>query len=61
MTEVFCGDEEFGEARLLDVFQGCREPSPERTLESIWGTLDLFSEGYEQSDDMTALALFRNP
>ena len=61
MTEVFCGDEEFGEARLLEAFQTCCEVSPELTLKSIWDTVDLFAKGYEQADDMTALVLFRNP
>jgi serine phosphatase RsbU (regulator of sigma subunit) len=61
MTEVFFDDEEFGESRLLQRFLTCTEPSPERVLSSIWGTLEAFSDGREQSDDMTALVLFRNP
>jgi serine phosphatase RsbU (regulator of sigma subunit) len=61
MTEVFFEDEEFGESRLLQRFLTCSEPTPERVLSSIWGTLEAFSDGREQSDDMTALVLFRNP
>lgn len=61
MTEVFHGDDEFGEARLLKLFAESKHPTPETTLDSIWNTLEDFSRGYEQSDDMTALALFRNP
>ena len=60
MTEVFCGEEEFGEARLLDAFLSGSEPSPEQSLESLWKTLEAFSDGREQSDDMTALVLFRD-
>jgi serine phosphatase RsbU (regulator of sigma subunit) len=61
MSEVFCGDEEFGESRLLGTFLNCKEPSADRTLEFIWNTLEAFSDGHDQSDDMTALVLFRNP
>jgi serine phosphatase RsbU (regulator of sigma subunit) len=60
MTEVFCGDEEFGEQRLLDTFLTCTEPTPERSLDFVWQTLENFSGGREQSDDMTGLVLFRN-
>jgi serine phosphatase RsbU (regulator of sigma subunit) len=61
MTEVFCGKDEFGEQRLLDTFLTCEESAPENVLRHIWQTLEAFSDGHEQSDDMTALALFRNP
>lgn len=60
MTEVFCGREEFGEKRLMESFVTCTERTPESTLSSIWHTLEGFSKGCEQSDDMTALVLFRN-
>jgi serine phosphatase RsbU (regulator of sigma subunit) len=60
MTEVFRGKEEFGEARFLEAFLSCGELTAEETLKSLWDTLDVFSDGYEQSDDMTALVLFRN-
>lgn len=61
MTEVFCGEEEFGESRLLETFLSCSEPSAERTLDVIWESVVSFSQGYDQSDDMTALILFRKP
>ena len=61
MTEVFHGEDEFGEARLLETFLACKEPTPERTLGTLWDTLEAFSDGQEQSDDMTALVLFREP
>jgi serine phosphatase RsbU (regulator of sigma subunit) len=60
MTEVFCGEEEFGEARLLKFFADSHEPTAATTLDSLWGTLAAFSDGQEQSDDMTALVLFRS-
>ena len=59
MTEVFCGDEEFGERRLLETFLGCKDSAPDEVLGAIWNTLEAFSDGQEQSDDMTALVIFR--
>jgi serine phosphatase RsbU (regulator of sigma subunit) len=59
MTEVFCGEEEFGESRLLEAFLACTEPTAEQAVGSLWRTLEAFSDGREQSDDMTALVLFR--
>jgi serine phosphatase RsbU (regulator of sigma subunit) len=61
MTEVFHGEDEFGEGRLLDAFVNCKMRLPEQVLDSIWKTLEEFSDGQDQSDDMTALVLFRNP
>ncbi len=61
MTEVFHGEDEFGEERLLQTFLTRTEPTPEQMLGSIWNTLNAFSDGQDQSDDMTALVLFRNP
>lgn len=59
LTEVFHGEEEFGEARLLQAFSDCEELTAEGTLASLWSTLEQFSEGQEQTDDMTALVLSR--
>lgn len=59
MTEVFRGEEEFGEARLLEAFSDCNALTPEATLASLWKTLERFSDGEEQSDDMTAFVLSR--
>ncbi|MDW5267224.1 MULTISPECIES: PP2C family protein-serine/threonine phosphatase [Acidobacteriaceae] len=61
LTEVFRGEEEFGEERLLQAFSDCAERTPEATLTSLWNTLERFSEGQEQTDDMTALVLSRDP
>jgi len=59
LTEVFRGDEEFGEARLLQSFLDCKSDSSEGVLESLWSTLQDFTDEKEQSDDMTALCLLR--
>lgn len=60
LTEVFCGEEEFGEPRLLEAFAACTEPVPGSVLDTLWRTLETFSSGSEQSDDMTALVLSRD-
>jgi serine phosphatase RsbU (regulator of sigma subunit) len=60
MTEVFCGEEEFGETRLLEAFLVSSETTAEQSLEFLWKTVEAFSDGREQSDDMTALVLFRD-
>ena len=59
LTEVFDGDEEFGETRLMDTFAESRETGPDGLLHTIWNKLDAFSHGESQTDDMTALAVFR--
>ena len=59
LTEVFRGEEEFGEERLLHSFCATDSVQSEDVLESIWSTLDAFSDGQEQSDDMTSLVLLR--
>ena len=61
LTEVFRGEEEFGESRLLDSFCDCDSVQSEGVLDSIWSTLGRFSDGQEQSDDMSALVLLRQP
>ncbi|MDP9039488.1 MAG: serine/threonine-protein phosphatase [Acidobacteriota bacterium] len=59
MTEVFNGDDEFGEDRLLQTFLECQETWPDGALSKVWHTLDTFAAGESQTDDMTALAVFR--
>jgi serine phosphatase RsbU (regulator of sigma subunit) len=59
LTEVFRGDEEFGEARLLQSFLDCNSDSSDCVLDSLWSTLQDFTDEQEQSDDMTALVLLR--
>jgi serine phosphatase RsbU (regulator of sigma subunit) len=60
MTEVFRGADEFGEKRFVESFVACKEQLAGPTLTSLWQTLEAFSDGQEQSDDMTALVLFRH-
>jgi len=59
LTEVFRGDEEFGEARLLQSFLDCKSDSSDGVLDTLWSTLQDFTDEVEQSDDMTALVLLR--
>jgi sigma-B regulation protein RsbU (phosphoserine phosphatase) len=66
LTEIFRGEEEFGQERLMEAFRtmnplqipGSDQPA-EDTLASLWTTLDTFSEGAPQQDDMSAIALCR--
>jgi serine phosphatase RsbU (regulator of sigma subunit) len=59
MTEVFQGSEEFGPDRLMDAFLACRSTDAKTILESIWQTVDAFSNQEMLSDDMTALVIGR--
>ena len=59
LTEVFRGEEEFGDVRLLQSLIDSEGESSENILDSLWKTLDEFSDGSEQSDDMTAMVLVR--
>jgi sigma-B regulation protein RsbU (phosphoserine phosphatase) len=66
LTEIFRGDEEFGQDRLLEAFRQASESAAlkapsraELTLDSLWTTLDTFSGGAPAQDDMTAVSLFR--
>jgi serine phosphatase RsbU (regulator of sigma subunit) len=61
LTEVFRGDEEFGPERLLDVFSTCRSTRADDMLTALWTAIGDFSQGSPQGDDMTALALCREP
>jgi serine phosphatase RsbU (regulator of sigma subunit) len=59
LTEVFRGEEEFGPERLLGTF--CSYPSANANdiLGALWTAINEFSQGGQQFDDMTALALCR--
>ena len=59
LTEVFHGDEEFGPERLLEQFSKCPSQKADGILDALWTTLEEFSAGGPQGDDMTALALCR--
>jgi len=66
LTEVFQGEEEFGQERLMDAFRTIdtlsapdADQPAEATLASLWTTLDTFTGGSPQQDDMSAIALCR--
>ena len=61
MTEVFRGDEEFGEERLMQTFHNCLSTDAKTNLESLWQTVDAFSNQESLTDDMTALVLGVEP
>jgi serine phosphatase RsbU (regulator of sigma subunit) len=59
LTEVFRGDEEFGQERLLEVFCSCPAHQADDILHALWTAIGEFAPGEKQGDDMTALALCR--
>jgi serine phosphatase RsbU (regulator of sigma subunit) len=59
LTEVFQGEEEFGEDRLFACFGEAPSGSAEGALSSLWQTLEDFSGGAPQQDDMSAFAVYR--
>ncbi len=66
LTEIFQGEDEFGQDRLMDAFRAVDttqssdgDRHAEDTLTSLWTTLDTFSGGAPQQDDMSAIALCR--
>jgi sigma-B regulation protein RsbU (phosphoserine phosphatase) len=64
LTEIYRGDEEFGEDRLISAFAASDEAAQnaaraETALSRLWQMLDAFGEGAPQVDDMSAIALCR--
>jgi len=59
LTEVFQGDDEFGTDRLMEAFRDHSSPQASDVLDTLWETLAVFSDGAPQTDDMTALAIYR--
>jgi serine phosphatase RsbU (regulator of sigma subunit) len=66
LTEVFQGEEEFGQDRLMNTFRAVDTlgssdsgQQAENILANVWTTLDTFTEGAPQQDDMSAIALCR--
>jgi len=45
----------------LDVFCKCRTGKADDILGALWTAIGEFSQGSPQGDDMTALALWREP
>lgn len=58
LTEVFCGDEEFGCDRLSDAFRDGPRSDAAENLALLWETLSSYSASAPQTDDMTAVAIF---
>ena len=66
LTEIFQGEEEFGQDRLMETFSTIdasavphKDQEAEDALTNLWTTLDTFSGGAPQQDDMSAIALCR--
>ena len=66
LTEVFRGEEEFGEDRLVQAFHDADTLDADDTnhradtvLRNLWDTLNVFSDGAPQQDDMSAVTLCR--
>ena len=57
LTEVFRGEEEFGEDRLLSEFSSSQTTNSSVILDTLWTSLGDFAAGSPQADDMTALAI----
>lgn len=57
LTEVFCGEEEFGCGRLTEVFRDAASDHAGEALDELWRALRSFSADIAQTDDMTALAV----
>jgi serine phosphatase RsbU (regulator of sigma subunit) len=61
LTEVFLGDEEFGQDRLLLEFSNTPTQQADGILDALWVAIHGFSGGGPQEDDMTALVLCHLP
>ena len=61
LTEVFHGDEEFGQDRLLEEFSHTPTQQADGILDALWLAIHGFSGGGPQEDDMTALVLCHLP
>lgn len=57
LTEVFCGDEEFGCDRLSDAFRNASHEDAAANLTTLWEILSSYSASAPQTDDMTAIAI----
>jgi len=61
LTEVFCGDDEFGCDRLSDTFRDAAKEDAAANLATLWETLSSYSDNAPQTDDMTAIAICHLP
>jgi serine phosphatase RsbU (regulator of sigma subunit) len=61
LTEVFCGDEEFGCDRLSETFRDASHEDAASILSTLWETLHSYSDNAPPTDDMTAMAICHLP
>lgn len=61
LTEVFCGDDEFGCDRLSDTFRDAAKEDAAANLATLWETLGSYSDNAPPTDDMTAIAICHLP
>ena len=61
LSETRRGEEEFGEARLLQSLVDPEADDAQAVISSLWKALNDFSDEPHQSDDMSALVLLRRP
>ncbi len=59
LSEIFCGEEEFGIDRLAATFSAVANADADQALARLWESLDTFTGKTSQQDDMTAIALSR--
>ena len=59
LSETCRGEEQFGEARLLQALLDSDATDAQGIIDSLWGALNEFSDEPHQSDDMSALVLLR--
>lgn len=57
LTEVFCGEEEYGCERLTDTFRDADARDASAMLATLWETLRSYSDNAPPTDDMTAIAI----
>ncbi len=57
LTEVFCGDDEFGCDRLSDTFRDASPQDAAANLSTLWEALRSYSDNAPPTDDMTAIAI----
>ena len=53
--------EEFGEAAFIETLAGSRDRPVAEIISRIFSTVDSFSQGAEQTDDITCIAIRRRP
>jgi phosphoserine phosphatase RsbU/P len=53
--------EEFGEAAFIETLAGSHDRSVTKIISRIFSTVDSFSQGAEQTDDITCIAIRRRP